>query len=73
MKFDYKYKPSFMIVDEERRKTLSEYSELMKIYLRGISTINPIGNGLSVINPQGIETVEKPYTQTLEYDDSNNK
>ena len=73
MKFEYKYKPSFMIVDEERRKTLSEYSELMKLYLRGISTINPIGSKLSVIDPQDIETVEKPYTQTLEYNDSNNK
>ena len=39
MKFNYKYKPSFMIVDEERKKTLSEYSALMKIYLRGISPI----------------------------------
>lgn len=73
MKFDYKYKPSFMIVDEERRKTLSEYSELMKIHLKSISTLNPIGNRLSVIDPQGIETVEKPYIQTLEYNDSNNK
>ena len=45
----------------------------MKIHLKSISTINPIGNGLSVIDPQGIETVEKPYTQTLEYNDSNNK
>lgn len=73
MKIDYKYKPSFMIVDEERRKTLSEYSELMKIYLAGISTPIPVGNKLSLIDPQDIETVEQPYTQTLEYNDSNNK
>ena len=72
MKFNYKYKPSFMIVDEERRKTLSEYSELMKLYLRGISPAT-IGSKLSVVDPQDIDTVEKPYTQTLEYNDSNNK
>lgn len=72
MKIDYKYKPSFMIVDEERRKTLSEYSELMKLYLRGISPAT-IGSKLSVVDPQDIDTVEKPYTQTLEYNDSNNK
>lgn len=73
MKFNYKYKPSFMIVDEERRKTLSEYSELMGLYLRGISTVSHIGNKFSIIDPQDIDTVEKPYTQTLEYNDSNNK
>lgn len=72
MKIDYKYKPSFMIVDEERRKTLSEYSELMKLYLRGISPAT-IGSKLSVVDPQDIDIVEKPYTQTLEYNDSNNK
>ena len=73
MKIDYTYKPSFMIVDEERRKTVSEYSELMKIHLRSISTPIPVGNKLNLIDPQDIETVEELYTQTLEYNDSNNK